>query len=252
MAQSKWIVKIMNVKNDLLNYRNMKIIQNTDMFKFSLDSVLLPNFVTINKKDKKILDIGCGNAPIPLILSTKTQAEIIGVEIQEEVADLALKSVSINNLDNQIKIINADINEISKKWKTEIFDVITCNPPFFKIAEKSNLNLSEYQARARHEVSLTLEQLVQISCKLLKNKGNLAIVHRPERLMELLFCLKKYNLEPKKIQFVYPNTSKESNIVLIEAKKNGNSGVKILEPIFVHEKDGSYTKQVLKFFEEGE
>ena len=238
----------MNVQNELLGYKNLKIIQNSEMFKFSLDSVLLPNFVTVNKKIQNILDIGCGNAPIPLILSTRTKAKIIGVEIQKEVAYLAENSVEINKLNEQIEIINEDIKVLSEKWPTEMFDLITCNPPFFKVSKDSNLNKSDYQTTARHEINLTLEQLIKISCKLLKNKGVLGIVHRPERFLEIVLLLKKYNLEPKKIQFVYPKENKEANILLIEAKKNGNPGLEIKEPLIVHNKNGEYTEQVKKYF----
>ena len=238
----------MNVQNELLGYKNLKIIQNSEMFKFSLDSVLLPNFVTVNTKIQNILDIGCGNAPIPLILSTRTKAKIIGVEIQKEVAYLAKNSVEINKLNEQIEIINEDIKDLSEKWSTEMFDLITCNPPFFKVSKDSNLNKSDYQTTARHEINLTLEQLIKISCKLLKNKGVLGIVHRPERFLEIVLLLKKYNLEPKKIQFVYPKENKEANILLIEAKKNGNPGLEIKEPLIVHNKNGEYTEQVKKYF----
>ena len=239
----------MKVQNNLLNYFDMKIVQDNEMFKFSLDSVLLPNFVILNKKIEKILDIGCGNAPIPLILSTMTKAKIVGVEIQREVFELALESVKINNLESQIEIINGDINRLADEWNTEIYDLITCNPPFFKVRRNSNLNNCQYQTRARHEIDLTLEQLIKVSSKLLKNKGSLAIVHRPDRLVEMFSLLKKYNLEPKRIQFVYPKINKEANIILLEATKNGNMGLKIEKPIFVHEKDGSYTKEVLHYFE---
>lgn len=240
---------MMDVVNDLLGYKNLKIVQNNRMFSFSLDSVLLPNFVTINKNVKNILDIGCGNAPIPIILSTLTSAKIKGVEIQKDVALLAKKSVELNNLNDQIEIINDDINEIAKTIPTESFDIITCNPPYFKVIKNSNLNQSDYKTIARHEVTLNIEVLCKISKKLLKNKGLLALVHRPERLLEILEALKRNNLEPKKIQFIYPKINSEANMLLIEAKKNGNSGLKVLEPIFVHEDNGEYTKQVKKFFE---
>lgn len=239
----------MKVINDLLGYKNLNIVQDTQMFSFSLDSVLLPNFITLNKKVEKILDIGCGNGPIPLILSTKTNAKIIGVEIQHEVAALANESVKLNNLNNQIQIINDDINNLVKNLETEMFDVITCNPPFFKALETSNFNQSDYKTIARHEVNLTIEQVIKISRKLLKNKGILGIVHRPERLMEILFLLNENNLIPKKIKFVYPRFNSEANIVLIEAKKNGNPGLKVLEPLFVHQDNGDYTDYVKKYFE---
>lgn len=239
----------MEVVNYLLGYKDLKIIQNTEMFNFSLDSVLLPNFVTINKKIKKILDIGCGNAPIPLILSTKTEAHIIGVEIQEEVANLAKKSIKLNNLENKIEIINNDINNLYNLWETESFDVITCNPPFFKLNEQSNLNESEFKTIARHEVKLNLDQIMTIAKKLLKNNGNIALVHRPERLVEIIESMKKNNIEPKRIQFVYPKPDKEANILLIEGVKNGRPGLKIYPPIYTHLPNGEYTEQVKKYFE---
>lgn len=240
----------MEVTNYLLGYKDKYIVQNTQMFNFSLDSVLLPNFVTLNKNIKNILDIGCGNAPIPLILSTKTNALITGVEIQKDVYDLAVKSVKVNNLENQINIINADINELYNKFETESFDVITCNPPFFKVSEQSNLNKSDYKTIARHEVKLNLDDIFKISKKLLKNNGYVAIVHRPERLLDILESMKKYNIEPKKIQFIYPKTNMEANILLVEGKKNGNKGLKILPPIYTHLENGEYTEQIKKYFEE--
>ena len=240
----------MEVTNYLLGYKDKYIVQNTQMFNFSLDSVLLPNFVTLNKNIKNILDIGCGNAPIPLILSTKTSALITGVEIQKDVYDLAVKSVKINDLENQINIINADINELYNKFETESFDVITCNPPFFKVSEQSNLNKSDYKTIARHEVKLNLDDIFKISKKLLKNNGYIAIVHRPERLLDILESMKKYNIEPKKIQFIYPKTNMEANILLVEGKKNGNKGLKILPPIYTHLENGEYTEQIKKYFEE--
>lgn len=237
------------VKNYLLNYDNMYIIQDTDMFNFSLDSVLLPNFVTINKKTKKILDIGSGNAPIPLILSTLTDAQIMAVEIQKDVYELGKESIKINKLENRIDFINADINELYKEIDTETFDVITCNPPYFKVNEFSNLNDSEYKTIARHEIKLDLEKLFKIAKKLLKNKGNIAIVHRPERLSDIVSEMKKNNIEPKRIQFVYPSINSEANILLIEGTKNGNPGVKILPPLISHKQNGEYTEQVKQFFE---
>ena len=239
----------MEVTNYLLGYKDKYIVQNTQMFNFSLDSVLLPNFVTLNKNIKNILDIGCGNAPIPLILSTKTNALITGVEIQKEVYDLAVKSVKINNLEKQINIINADINEIYNQFETESFDVITCNPPFFKVSEKSNLNKSDYKTIARHEIKLNLDDIFKISKKLLKNNGYVAIVHRPERLLDILNSMQKYNIEPKKIQFIYPKTNMEANTLLVEGMKNGKKGLKVLNPIYTHIDNGEYTEQIKKYFE---
>lgn len=219
------------------------------MFSFSLDSVLLPHFVTINKNIDKILDIGCGNAPIPLILSTKTDKKIIGVEIQKEVYDMAVESVKINKLYNQISIINDDINEYYKELETDSFDVITCNPPFFKYLESSNINKNDYKTIARHEVKLNLDNIFSIAKKLLKNNGVIALVHRPDRLIDIIMEMKKNNIEPKKIRFVYPKIGSEANILLIEGSKNGKPGMKILPPLYTHLDNGEYTSEVLKYFE---
>jgi len=235
------------VKNYLLGFENLKIMQDPDMFNFSLDSVLLPNFITINESTKNILDIGTGNAPIPLILSTKTKAKIIGVEIQKEVSELAKESVKINNLENQIEIINSDIKK--DLFETESFDIITCNPPYFEVKEKSKFNKNDYKTIARHEIELTLKELLKISRKLLKNGGTLGIVHRPERLIDILEEMRKNNIEPKKIRLVYPHKNKPANILLIEGKKNGNKGLKILPPLYSHNEDGTYTEEIQKYFQ---
>ena len=237
----------MKVVNYLIGYKNRKIIQDPEMFNFSLDSVLLPNFITINENIKQILDIGTGNAPIPLILSTKTKANIIGYEIQKDVSLLAKESVEINNLQNQITIINDDIK--NNTYETETFDIITCNPPYFEVKDKSKFNKNDYKTLARHEVSLTLEEILKISKKLLKNSGTLGLVHRPERLIDILFQMRKYNIEPKKIRLVYPKKNKDANILLIEGKKNGKKGLKILPPLYSHNEDGTYTEEIQKYFE---
>jgi len=239
----------MRVINYLLGYKNLKIVQDNEMFNFSLDSVLLPNFVTLNKKINKILDIGCGNAPIPLILSTKTDAKITGVEIQKDVYELALESIKINTKQDQIKIINKDVNEFYKEEETDSYDVITCNPPFFKYIETSNINKNDYKTIARHEIKLNLNQLFAIAKKLLKNNGVIAIVHRPERFVEIVEEMKLNNIQPKKVQFVYPKKNMEANIMLIEGSKNGNPGLKILPPIYTHLENGEYTEEVKKYFE---
>lgn len=238
----------MEVINYLLGYKDIKIFQDTECFNFSLDSVLLANFVTLNKSTKQILDIGTGNAVIPIIMSTKTKAKIDAIEIQEKSYILGKKSIELNNLEDQISIINVDVNDYYNNCDTEKYDVIVCNPPFFKINEQSNINDSEFKQIARHEIKLNLDQLFNISKKLLKNNGTISIVHRPERLVEILEAMKKYNIEPKKIQFVYPKKDKEANILLIEGRKNGNSGVKILNPLITHCEDGSYTEEIQNYF----
>ena len=241
-------MKEKEIINDLVYFDNLKIVQNKEYFNFSLDSVLLPNFCCLNKSIKKIIDLCTGNAPIPLILSTMTDAEIIGVEIQKNIYDLAIKSVKINNLDKKIKIINEDVRKIDSYFETDTFDLITCNPPYFRLNEKSILNDNSVKSIARHEININLNDIMKISKKLLKNNGSLCLVHRTDRLIEIIDSMKKNNIEPKRIRFIYPKVGKESNLVLIDGHKNGKPGLKILDPLYVHNDDGSYTEEVLKMF----
>lgn len=239
----------MKVINYLLGYKDLYIVQDTKMFNFSLDSVLLPNFISLNKNIKNVMDIGCGNAPIPLILSTKTNAKIIGIELQKEVCEMAKESININNLDKQIEIVNADINKIYKDYEVGSFDLITCNPPYFKYTDTSNVNLNDYKTLARHEIKLNIEQIMTISKYLLNNNGVIGIVHRPERLSDIVQAMRNNNIEPKRIQFVYPHENSEANIVLIEGRKNGRPGVKILPPLISHDPNGKYTDEIKIYFE---
>lgn len=237
----------MEVVNDLLNYDNIKIVQNSDWFSFSLDSVLLANFVHVNNK-MRIMDFCCGNAPIPLILSTKTNSKITGVEIQKEVFSLAIKSVRLNNKEKQIEIINEDVKNLHNIYETDSFDLITCNPPYFKYKNSSNINNNNTKALARHELSLTLEDVFKTAKKILKNNGKLVIVHRTERLIDIICLMRKYNLEPKRIRFIQPFSNSNSNLVLIEASKNGNAGLKIESNLIVHDENNNYTEEVLEMF----
>lgn len=238
----------MKVLNDLVGYKNLKIYQEEDWFRFSLESILLPNFVTVNLKTKNIIDLCTGNAPIPLVLSTKTKAKIYGIEIQSDVYNLGVESVLYNKLDNQIQLINDDVKNLKKHFNSEYFDIVTVNPPYFKYNDTSIKNSDNHKTLARHEKSLSLEDIIKISRYLLKNNGRLAMVHRTERLVEILECLKENNLIPKKIQFIYPNYEQESKLFMIEAVKNGNDGLKMLAPLYVHKSDGSYRDAILKMF----
>lgn len=240
----------MIVKNNLLNYKNMYIYQDTDYFKMSLDSLLLSNFVTINLRDKKIMDIATGNAPIPMLLTYRTKSKIYGVELQKEIYDLGVKSIVENDMDKQINLINDDAKNIVKLFDSDSFDVITCNPPYFKTDNSDYKNDNVIKSLARHEDSLNLDDVFKISKYLLKNNGRIAIVHRTERLIEIINVMKKYNFEPKKIRFVYPNNEKNSDLVLIEGVKNGKSGLKLLPPLFVYKDKGIYSEEVKLMFGE--
>lgn len=236
------------VTNYLLAYNNMKIIQRKDMFNFSLDTVLLANFCTITKDIKQIVDFGTNNAAIPLILSTRTEKSIIGIEIQPEAVELANKNVSLNNLKKQIKIIHADINEYANN--SEKVGLVVCNPPFFKVDEDSNLNDNMFLTIARHEIKIDLEGIIKSAAKILDNRGKFAMVHRPDRMIEILNLMQKYDIEPKRIRFVYPKKGKESHILLIEGIYKGKKGLKIEPPLFAHNEDGIYSNEVKKMFGE--
>lgn len=240
----------MKVKNRLLNYSGYYIYQDTDFFKMSLDSVLLANFVTINLRDKKIIDLATGNAPIPMFLSFRTKAHIYGVELQKEIFDLGIKSVNENNMNEQIDLINADVNNLYSRFKSDFFDVITCNPPYFRTNNDAFVNNSLIKAKARHEKTLSFEDVCKISRYLLRTNGRLAIIHRTERLMEIVDIMKSYDIEPKKIRFVYPNHKKDSDLVLIEGVKGGRTGLKLLSPLFVYDKKDIYSDEVRSMFGE--
>ena len=233
----------MEVLNDILGYKNRKIFQDNDCFSFSLDSVMLANFATIRLRDKLIVDLGCGNGVIPLILSLRTDKKIFGVEIQKKMANMANKSIDINGLSDQIEIVNMNMKDFSNGNFFESFDLITCNPPYFKVNDKNYFNDSYEKMIARHEIEINLSDLLVCAKKLLKNNGNFAIVHRPERLMEILFEFRKNSIEPKRIQFVHEKNSKGSTLVLIEGQKNGNVGLKIENPIVMYNEDGSMTEE---------
>ena len=243
-------IKSNEVINDLLGYPGLKIIQRPDMFNFSLDSTILAYFVGINKTAKKIIDLGCGNGYVPIFLSLRTNAKIDGVEIQEESYDLAVRSVKLNNLENQISIYNNDMKEIHKTLGVAQYDVVTSNPPYFIYSKDSQVKESEYLKIARHEVKVTLNEVVHTANVLLKDGGTFAMVHRVERLMDILESFRNNGIEPKKLLFVYPKTtSEEALVVFIEGKKsNKKGGLKILPPLYVYNKENKYTNEILKIF----
>ncbi len=236
--------------NDLLGYEGLKIIQRPDMFNFSLDSTILAYYTTINKTTKRIIDLGCGNGYIPIFLTLRTKALIDGVEIQEESYNLACKSVKINNLDQQITIHLGDMKTIHNKLGVAKYDVVTSNPPYFKYQEDSKININDYLTIARHEVKVTLNEVLHTANILLKDGGTFAMVHRVERLMDILEAFRTNHIEPKRILFVYPKTtSQEALVIFIEGKKSmKQGGLKILPPLYVYNEDNTYTKEILKIF----
>lgn len=227
--------------DDVLGY-DLKIYQNSTYFSFSLDSIILANYANIRLRDKNIVDFCTGNGVIPLIVSKRTKNNIVGVEIQKKLALLATKSVEYNKLDDRITIYNEDVNEFSSRHLNE-FDLVLCNPPYFKVEDKSSFNESYEKMIARHEITFNLEDLCKCCKKVLKDNGNVYIVHRSDRLIDIIEIFRKHNIEPKRIRFVYENVSKESTLVLVEAQKCGNVGLKVDSPIILYNLDGTETKE---------
>lgn len=236
------------VCNELLGRPLLKIYQDPDYFSFSLDSMLLASFVSISYKSKKIVDLCSGNAPIPLYMSLRTKAKIIGVEVQEHSFDLANQSILENKLDNQVGMIHDNLKGIADKIGHNDCDVVTCNPPFFKVGSH-NINPKDSKAIARHEILATLEDIIIEASRLLKTKGRFAMVHRPDRLIEILDLMRKYKIYPKRLRLVYPKMNSECNTILIEGIKDGNEdGLRILSPLYVYNNDNKWTDEVLKIY----
>ena len=215
--------------NDLYDY-GYKIVQKSDYFKFSLDSMLLANFVNINMSDSKLLDFCTGNCPIPIILSNSIK-NIVAFEVQKEIYELGDESLKLNNINN-VKLINDDIKNIGNYYEEGYFDIITCNPPYFKVIDSSRINDNNVKAIARHEILIKLEDIVSLAYKFLRDKGKLYIVYRPDRLMEILKLFDKYKFGVKKLQCCYNNSESLSSMILIEAMKNGQDDLKILAPLY--------------------
>ena len=236
-----------NIVNNIVYFDNLKIVQNKEYFSFSLESVLLPNFAIVNENTKHILDLCTGNAPIPILLAQKTKNKIIGVELQKNIYDLAKESVKINNINN-IELLNIDAKKLTELFETDTFDLITCNPPYFIYNKDSIINENEIKSIARHEIMINLEDIFKISKKLLKNGASLCLVHKTDRLIDIIELMRKYNIEPKRIQLIYPKKDADSNLVMIDGRKNGKTGLKLLKPMIVHNADGTYTEDILKIF----
>ena len=237
-----------NERIDDLEYKGLKIIQNKNGFCFGIDSVLLSDFAKEIKKDSRILDLGTGTGIISILLCGKTNLkEIIGVEIQEKVYEMAKRSSELNNLENKFKLLNEDIKNLSKIFPANSFDVIVTNPPYKK--ENTGL-ISEDKTNliSRHEVMCNIEDIAKQASFLLKSNSSIYMVHRPDRLVDILEALRKYKLEPKNIRLIYPKINKEPNLVLIKATKCAKPFLKMEKPLIVYNEDGTYTDEILKIY----
>ena len=236
-----------NERIDQLMQYGLSIIQSPKVFSYSLDAVLLGDFAQLrDRDDQKIFDLCSGNGAVTLMISQKTKSHIYGVELQKRLVDMAERSVALNQLENQITMIHQDVKKISKKHYDSV-DLITCNPPYFSLDEKSIINPNEHLAIARHEIHLNLDELLAKISKLLKINGKVYLVHRPDRFLELMEVMQKYGVNPKAVRFVHPHQHANANIVLVEGIKNDKkAGFKMLAPLYVHKEDGSYQEEVRK------
>ena len=237
-----------NERIDDLEYKGLKIIQNKEGFCFGIDSVLLSDFAKNIKKDSVVVDIGTGTGIISILLSKKAEIKkIYGIEIQEEVADMAKRSVKLNDLQDKIQIINKNIKNIFEEIEPNKIDAIVTNPPYMKLNTGAK-NEEIKKLISRHEVECNLEDIIKISYKLLKSKGEFYMVHRAERIVDILYNLRKYKLEPKEIRFIHSKVGKEPNLVLIKAVKDAGEHLIIDSPLVVYNNDGTYTDEIFKIY----
>lgn len=233
---------------DDLEYKNLKIIQNEDGFCFGIDSVILSDFAKEIKKGSIGLDLGTGTGILGILLCGKTEiSKIYGIEIQEEVAEMAERSIILNGLEDKFEILNTNIKKLDEIFENRKFDFIVTNPPYKKL-NTGGVNINDKKLISRHEVMADLSDFINISSKLLKDKGTIYMVHRPDRLVDILTELRNKKIEPKEIKMVYPNKNKEPNLVLIKAVKNGGNFLKVLKPLFVYDENGNYTNEILKIY----
>ena len=229
---------------DDLEISGLHIIQSPDKFCFGMDAVLLSGFAYAKRGDK-VIDLGTGTGILPLLLWAKTKGEhFTGLEIQEESADMARRSVAGNNLTN-VEIVDGDIKSVDKLFDRQSFDVVTSNPPYM-INEHGITNPEAPKQIARHEILCTLEDVVKAAAYLLKSNGRFFMVHRPFRLPEIFENLRKYKLEPKRMRLVYPQIDKEPNMVLVEAVKYGKPRLIVEKPLIVYDKDMKYTEEMMR------
>ena len=234
-----------NERIDDLQLNNLKIIQNSKWFCFGIDSIILSNFAKEMHKNSKVLDLGTGNGILAILVSEKVEnSKIIGIEVQEEVADMAKRSVELNNLEQKITIINSNIKEI--KYNNE-FDAVITNPPY-KETNTGLMNENQVKLISRHEIKGTLEDFIRKSSEALKDRGSLYMVNRPERIIDIFEYCRKYKLEPKKLEMVYSKIGGKPNLILVKAVKNANKYLKVEKPLYIYKENGEYTDEILEIY----
>ena len=233
---------------DDLEINNLKIIQKKDGFCFGIDSVLLSDFAKDIKRGSKVIDLGTGTGILSILLCVKTDLNtIIGVELQEEMAEMAKRSSQLNNLQDKFKIINSDIKDLKDLLPQNEFDAIIMNPPYMEL-NTGKINCNEKKLISRHEITASLEDFIKVSRNLLKDKGCIYMVHRSNRLIDVCSLLRKYKLEPKILRLIYPKEESEANLFLIKAVKNGGKFLKVYKPLYIYKNNGEYTDEILKIY----
>lgn len=236
-----------NEKIEDLQCNGLKIIQNKKWFCFGMDAVLLTNFCDV-KNNSSVVDLGTGTGIIPILLSGKRNiSKAFGIEIQKEVAEMAERSVQLNNLQDKVEILNIDLKDACKYLEPNSFDCVISNPPY-KLNNSGIINPSDQKAISRHEIKCNLEDVIYAAASLLKQYGRFYMVHRPDRLADIICLLRKYRLEPKQIRFVHPKINEKPNMVLIRSSKNGNPELKFEPPLYIYGEDGRYTDDVYKIY----
>ena len=232
---------------DDLDLKDIYVIQKKQGFRFGIDAVLLANFAKIKKNDK-IIDFCSGTGIIPFVITGKNELKSIkGIEIQEEMVDMALRSVEYNNLQDKITFICGDLRNEVMLNALEKVDVVTVNPPY-KLLNTGIINISNKNAIARHEICCTLEDVIKASNVVLKDRGRLYMVHRPERIADIMVLMRKYKIEPKAIRMIQPSVNKAPNIVLVEGQKNGGKFLKFENTLYVYDDKGNYTDEINKIY----
>ncbi|MBO6233126.1 MAG: tRNA1(Val) (adenine(37)-N6)-methyltransferase [Clostridia bacterium] len=241
-----------NERIDDLEFKGYKIIQNSEGFCFGIDSVLLSDFAKSIRNNSKVLDLGTGTGILCILLAGKTKLkEIYGIEIQQEVANMAKRSVELNSLQDKVNILNENILNLENHFENGSFDAIVTNPPYKKL-NTGLQNENEKKVISRHEITANLEDFIKVSRNMLKDKGEFYMVHRPERLVDIVYLMRKHKIEPKQIRFVAPKIGKEPNLVLIKGVKNAKEFLKFDNILYVYNEDGSYTDEILKIYGKGE
>lgn len=231
---------------DYLIREDLRIIQNDAVFSFSTDALLLGHFTEVRKRDR-ILDMCAGNGVIPLLLSDKGNNVITGVEIQPQLVNMAERSIQYNHLEDRITMVEMDINALVQAYAPAQFDLITCNPPYFK-ANQTNQHQLEAHKIARHEIFCTLDDCLRVSNHLLKEGGRIVMVHRAERMLDLFESMRHYRIEPKRLHMIYSKPGKAAQTIVVEGRKGGRQGLDIAPPFYIYDAQGDYMPEMKEIY----